>query len=112
MLKFSEIVKVEKTSCIRCMTFMYTLPCQVDKNIVNYLEAFGKPIYPIKTVMLIRIDSKDGYKIDSKIGKNAIKFAMPKELTGVSDDKTRKGEFEKELIEWLSETLNIPVTNQ
>lgn len=108
MLEFDKIVNIRRTNCKKCLTFLYSLPCQVNKEIAKHLEAFGKPIYPLKTVKLLRIDSKDGYKIDSKIGKNAIKLAIPKQLEG-SPESWRKLEFEAALISWLSETLNMPI---
>jgi len=108
MLVFEDIVKIQRTACKKCLTFMYSLPCQVNAEIAKHLESFGKPIYPLKTVKLLRIDSKDGYKIDSKVGKNAIKFAIPKQLEGNPND-WRKCEFETALISWLAETLNMPI---
>lgn len=110
MLKFDEIVKVKRISCTKCLSLMYSLPCQLNREIVKHLEDFGKPLYPLKAVKLLRIDSKDGYKIDGKIGKNAIKFAIPKELENTDLSKIwRKIEFEACLGKWLSETLNMPV---
>lgn len=111
MLVFEDIVKIQRTNCKKCLTFLYSLPCQVNKNIAKHLESFGKPIYPLKSVKLLRIDTKDGYKIDSKIGKNAIKFAIPKELEGKADT-WRKAEFEVALISWLVETLDMPIVVQ
>lgn len=113
MVKFSEIVKTERSGCKKCLTFIYTLPYQVDKNIVGYLKSFGNPLYPLKTVTLIRIDSKDEYHIESRLNKNVIKFLIPKKFDGKNLDKeTRKLEFERCLVSWMenkSKTEKDPI---
>lgn len=90
---------------------MYALPCQVNRDIVPHLKSFGNPLYPLKSVSLLRIDSSDGYKIEGKLRKNAIKFAIPKHLENTELSQIdRKNEFDKCLAAWISETVNIPVS--
>lgn len=110
---FNEVVKVKRTSCKKCLSLLYTIPCRVDKELATFLVDFGEPVYPLKTIKLLRIDSKDGYKIESKIGKNAVKFALPKNLEGEDLDKaSRKIEFETRLTEWMSEKLDILIERE
>lgn len=110
MVDFNDVVKTRKVSCKTCLSLWYTLPCRLDEDLITYLSNFGKPVYPIKTVKLLRINSKDGYKIDGKVGKNAIKFALPKHLEKKNLDKaSRKLEFEKCLKEWMTNKLDITI---
>jgi len=110
-MKFSEVVKTERTSCKVCFSILYTLPCQVDRDIPGYLKGFGEPLYPLKSVKLLRIDGKDGYKIESKVGKNLIKFAIPKTLENSNlNENERKIEFEKCLADWMTNKLDITIT--
>lgn len=95
------------------MALLYKLPCRVDREIVGHFKAFGKPLYPLGSVKLLRIDSTDGYKIESKLGKNTIKFAIPKELESTDlNQNTRKLEFEAQLAQWISDTLDIPIITE
>ena len=109
-VKFEEVVTIKRTSCHKCLTLIYSIPCKVDDNIVKYLKSFGDPIHPLKGIRLLRIDSKDGYKIESKLGKNAIKFAIPKKLENTDlASNIRKAEFEIALATWMSNKLDIPI---
>jgi len=77
---------------------------------VDYFVDFGKPKYPLKSLKLLRIDSKDGYKIESKLGKNVIKFAIPKHLENSNlDADSRKKQFEEALIAWMTNKLDIEI---
>lgn len=109
MLIFKDIVKVQQTNCSKCLSFLYTLPCHINEDIAKYLASFGKPIYPLKIVKLLRIDSEDGCRIDAKLNKKGIKFSMPPKLKHEDEDNWRKIEFETHLAEWLANTLNIAV---
>jgi hypothetical protein len=110
MVKFNEVVTVKRTSCHKCLTLMYSIPCKVDDNIPKYLKSFGEPLWSLKSIRLLRIDSKDGYKIESKIGKNAIKFAIPKTLENTDlASNLRKQEFEIALAQWMANKLDIPI---
>lgn len=110
MTKFKDIVSIKRTSCAKCFTLMYSIPCRVDENIVSFLTSFGQPKYPLKVLKLLRIDNNDGYKIESKLGKNSIKFAMPKELENINiDTDAKKQAFENALSAWMSEKLGIEI---
>lgn len=111
MVKFSEIVKTKKSGCAKCLSVIYAIPCQVDRDLANYLKSFGKPVYPLKAVSFIRIDSGDGYHIEAKLKSKIIKLVIPKKFEKTDLDKTtRKAEFEKQLIDWMSAKLKIQIT--
>lgn len=108
MALFNDVVKTRKVSCKTCLSLWYILPCRLDEEVISYFSKFGEPVYPIKSVKLLRINSKDGYKIEGKIGKNAIKFALPKHLEKQNLNKvSRKLEFEQYLKEWMTNKLDI-----
>lgn len=110
MVKFSEVVKVERTNCPTCVDLQYTLPCRIDKDIVNYMTSFGTPAYPLGSVRLLKIESTDGFRIEGKLEKNIIKFAMPKELDKTDLQKnSRRLEFDKKLAEWMTKKLDISI---
>ena len=110
MVKFSEVVKIERTRCTTCVDLQYTLPCRIDKDLVNYMTDFGTPVYPLGSVRLLKIESPDGFRIEGKLEKNIVKFSMPKELD-VADLQTidRKIEFDKKLAEWMTTKLDISI---
>jgi hypothetical protein len=110
MVQFSEVVKVERTSCTTCINLQYTLPCRIDKDIVSYMTGFGSPVYPLGSIRLLKIESTDGFRIEGKLEKNIIKFYMPKELDR-ADLQTidRKIEFDKKLDEWMTKKLDISI---
>jgi len=108
MVLFSEVVNIKRSSCKKCLALVYTIPCRLDENIADYMKGFGVPTYPLKAIKLLRIDTKDGYKIEGKMGKNTIKFAIPKHLEEKNLDKSsRKLEFEGYLKRWMTDKLDI-----
>lgn len=111
MIKFSEAVKTQRSGCSKCFSFIYTLPYRLEKEIQNYLTAFGKPLYPLKAVKLLRIDTPDGFHIEGKLGTKNIKFVIPKVMETANPDlaQQRKKEFERCLAEWLTAALDITV---
>lgn len=111
MTKFIDIVKINLSGCSKCFSATYILPCQVDKNIVNYLLYFGNPVYKLDVTKLLRIDTDDGFHIESKIGTKTIKFVMPKSYEKIPFNKNiKKNNFEKCIAAWLAKTLNIQIT--
>ena len=108
MIKFIDAVKIKNSSCATCNSVIYQLPYKLDNSIAEYLSRFGKPMYPLKAVRLLRIDTDDGFHIEGKIGSKIIKFVMPRKF---KEQKTipKKKEFEICLAEWLSKVLDIPI---
>ena len=110
MVTFSEVVKVRRTACKKCLSLIYDLPCKVDEKITSFLKSFGDPVYPLSTIRLLKIHSKDGYKINGKLGRKSIKLDLPKKLEHKDLNKeSRKPEFEFYLKEWMSEKLDITI---
>ena len=110
MIKFIDIVKISMSGCSKCFSAVYILPCRIDKDIANYLSEFGLPKYKLNVTKLLRIDTDDGFHIESKIGSKKIKFVMPKSYEKIQLSKnTKKINFEKCIAEWLSDTLNIQI---
>lgn len=111
MIKFSDLVTTKTSGCSKCFSVLYTLPCQIDKKIATYFKSFGKPVYPLKSVNFLRIDSMDGFHIEARINAKVIKFVLPKKYEKHDIDKiARKNEFEKQLVEWLTDKLKINIT--
>lgn len=109
-IKFNDIVKNYRSSCDKCISIIYEMPCYVDKDISKYLTSFGTPLYDLNVNNLLKIASEDNYTIEAKLNKIYIKFGMPKELEYTNwDDTTRKLEFEKLLITWIEDKLQISV---
>jgi len=110
MIKFADLVKTKKSGCAKCFSILYALPCQVDRDLVDYLKSFGKPVYPLKSVSFIRIDSGGGYHIEAKLNAKVIKFVMPKKFEKSDLSKVaRKIEFETSLAKWMSNKLQISI---
>jgi hypothetical protein len=109
MVKFNEVVQTRKSGCSRCFSIIYTIPCVLDKDLPDYmLVDFGKPKYPLDVVKLIRIDTKDGFHIEGRIGTKVVKFVMPKKYEKVDTNTIQKKIiFEADLAEWMSQKLNI-----
>ncbi len=110
MLKFADIVKIKQSGCSKCLSLFYSLPCQIDRDIAGYFKGFGKPVYPLKSVSLLRIDANGGYHIEGRLNAKVIKFVMPKKFANTDLSKAvRKIEFENCLAQWISNKLNMPV---
>lgn len=112
MIKFSDLVSTKVSGCAKCFSVLYALPCQIDRDIAQHFkEAFGKPVYPLKSVSFMRIDAHDGFHIEGRLRAKVIKFVMPKKFEKQDLDKIdRKIEFERCLTKWLESKLNIKVT--
>jgi hypothetical protein len=111
MTKFIDVVKINLSGCSKCFSAIYILPCRTDKSMPTYFSSFGKPKYRLDATKLLRIDTSDGFHIESKIGSKKIKFVMPKKYEKIPQDQnTRRAEFEKCLAKWLSNTLNVQIT--
>jgi hypothetical protein len=114
MVKFNEAVQTRKSGCSKCFSIIYTLPCLIDKELADFLlNDFGKPKYPLNAVKLLRIDARNGFHIEGRIGTKTIKFVMPKKYEKIDADKiVEKIKFETNLIEWMSQKLNILIEKE
>ena len=110
MVKFIDTVKIKKSGCTKCFSIFYILPCTINIEIADYLISFGKPLYRLNATSLLRIDTKDNFHIEGKIGSKKIKLVMPKEYLNKDwDSLERKNEFEKCLAKWISDRLKIEI---
>jgi len=110
-INFLDIVNVTRSSCDKCLMFVYQVPCEIDKSIVSFMESFGEPMYDIDEVNLLKIESDDNYIIEGRLKRTNIKFRIPKKLENTIniDSNYRKAEFEICLGKWLSSKYNIPI---
>jgi len=111
-VKYADIVSVRRKICKTCFTLIYHFPCEVDANIAGHLSDFGPSKYgDLNKIKLLRISTKDGYNIKSRVGDTSVKFMLPKELqnTDISDND-RKKSFENGLVSWLESKLDIKIT--
>ena len=107
---FTDVVKITKSGCKLCFTFIYTLPVNLSADVEMYLSSFGKSELPLSLVKFLKITTPDQYKIEGKLDTNTIKFGIPKKFEkGNPDINTRKYEFENALSQWLTKKLDIPI---
>ena len=111
MIKFADLITIKYSGCAKCFSIIYGLPCQLDRDVAAFLEAsFGKPVYPLKSVRLLRIDAGDGYHIEGRLGAKVIKFVMPKKYENTDLSKVaKKREFDEALVEWMRNKLKIDI---
>ncbi|MFA5024040.1 MAG: hypothetical protein WC523_03750 [Patescibacteria group bacterium] len=89
---------------------IYSLPCTLDIKLSSFLADFGEPVYSVVATKLLRIDTTDGFHIEGRLGAKLIKFTMPKKFEKVASDKiTKKIDFEKALVEWMIDKLDIDI---
>lgn len=111
MIKFADLIKTKTSGCAKCFAVTYALPCQLDKDIAGYLSSFGQPVYPMKSVSFLKIDTSDGFHIEGRMKSKVIKFTMPKKFEQSDiNNIPRKIEFEKALSKWMSNKLNILIS--
>lgn len=110
MTKFTDIVKSKTETCAKCFSMVYSLPCIINVKLASFLEHFGKPVYPMDITKVLRIDFGSGFQIEGRIGSKKIKFTMPKKFEKVAADKaTERINFEKALVEWMTDALDIEI---
>ena len=109
-MKLLEVVNLQTSGCKKCFTATYTLPCEIDNSLASFFLVFGKPVYNINVVKLLKIVRDDGLKIEGKIGTKQIKLNFLKNKIDNIHKSPLKIQFEKCLSEWLSKTLKIKIT--
>ena len=108
-IKFADIVKSYIKECDQCFQFVYSIPVDIDKSIVDFLSDFGEPKYDLDILSLLEIESDDGYKIRGRLTNNYLYFSLPKEFKGADLNGTRKLEFEKCLSKWIEHKLPVSI---
>jgi len=110
-VKFHDIIRIAHTSCKKCVSLVYEIPCPINKKLIKHLTNFGEPVYDLSKSILLQIENEDGHSIQAKLGRTYIKFGMPKVFENTDlDTTTRKLEFEKSLKNWMEEILPIILT--
>jgi hypothetical protein len=110
MVKFADVVTMKLGGCARCFSVTYSLPCLVDRSLADFLSWFGKPIYPLDSVRLIRINAPNGFHIESRINTKTIKLVMPKKYEKIPIDTIQEKKiFDQNVADWITQKLNIAV---
>jgi hypothetical protein len=109
-MRLIEVAKMKVSGCKKCFSITYTLPCNIEKSLADYLISFGPIKYKLDVVKLLRIEQDETF-IEAKIGTKTIKLGMPKERSKLVITKVpEKIKFEKALCEWLTVTLRFNIT--
>lgn len=70
--KFKSVIDVVRFSnCKVCNTFIYTIPCQLDRDFGAYMTPLGGMKYPLERFDIVRIDN-GMLKLTSRIGRNQL----------------------------------------
>ena len=109
-IKFTDIIHLTRSSCKKCVSIIYEVPCPIDAKLPEHLTNFGEPVYDINKGNYLKIATNDGHTVEAKLGRGYIKFGMPKHLENTDlNITTRKLEFEKSIISWIEDLLKINI---
>lgn len=108
-IKFTDIIKFNRKVCKDCFILIYSTPCIIKRDIIEYMKSFGEPKFDLDVIDLLYIESPDNYIIKCKMGSNYISFSLPRELEHTDLSKSRKSEFEDNIKEWLRNILKISI---
>jgi len=99
-----DIVEVSEKRCKGNFVYEYTLPCNINKDIVIFLEDIGKQKYPLTHIKLISIGDPPGATISGRLGTKSIKLTIPLNSSEVCNIINT---FEHNLSDWVGETIGI-----
>lgn len=110
IVKFADVVKTKIGGCSKCFSITYSLPYMIDKELADFLSAFGQPVYNLNSLKVLRINVANGFHIEGRVGTKTIKLVMPKkyEKRPLGQIQERNS-FEKNLADWLTKKLKITV---
>jgi len=108
-IKFTDIIKVTRKACGKYITFVYSVPCELDKSIANLMSNFGKPKFDLNTIKFLHIESTDDYIIKGRLNKTSISITIAKKSKNIGTLNTRKTEFENNIIKWIENRLGISI---
>jgi hypothetical protein len=108
-IKFTDIIKVTKKTCGKYTTHVYSIPCELDKNIANFMSNFGKPKFDLNTIKFLHIESADDYIIKGRLKRTSISITIAKESKNISTLNIRKTEFENNITKWIENKLGISI---
>lgn len=110
MIKFADVVSTKTSKCKKCFALVYTLPVHTDKELATYLSKLGRPAYPLNVSGLLRINIKQDYYIENRIGSKHIKLSMPRAMESVKHETIKeKIMFEQGLLLWMRDRLNMNI---
>ena len=107
IMKLSELVVVKQDQCAKCISYTYTLPCQVDVALCNLLRIFGHELYPINAINIFKVEEPEQFFIECMLKTKYLKIWFKKSL-GVEIERRMKV-LENCLIEWLSDRLDSDI---
>jgi hypothetical protein len=108
MVKFADVVKTKTGGCPKCFSVTYSLPYNIDAELAEFLIGFGKPVYDLNAIKVLRINAANGFHIEGRLGAKQIKLVMPKKYEKRGQIQERD-EFERNLADWLTKKLDITV---
>ena len=105
-MRLSELVKVRQEQCPVCVSYVYQLPHNIDRELCKSLEVFGPSKYSIKAVKLFKVEYEDWY-VECIQGTKTIKLWFKKSLG--PDIERRIQVFRGCLVEWLSDRFSSDI---
>lgn len=108
---FKDLVSIKQSSCCdKCSSFEYDLPCRVDSSLVESISlSFGEQdnlsnnLKLFKSNMMVKIGKCEDTKIEIKANTRWLKLCVP------NDDSEWRNIIEKNLAQWISDTLKIEI---
>ena len=109
-IKFKEIIKITKKTCGKNITHIYSLPCELSKDMAPFFIKFGLPKFDMDTIKFLQINSKDDFIIKGRLERTSINFTIAKDSKNITLLEQRKKEFEDNIIKWIENKLGISIT--
>lgn len=101
---FKDIVDVARAShCALCETYVYTLPCALDRRIEFHMAAIGRPKYSLDQTQMLRIENEWLIMV-GRLGRPFFDVKFHKEA------EKNKPLFDLILAGFISEVQGITVT--
>lgn len=108
-MKIDSFIKEENSLCKQCFSIKISLPCELDKNIIDYLFEFGEPIAGYSCVGLLMIETALGISVSGKFGKKELRVFCPEHLHKLDVFYYKKDIFYKCLSKWISNKLKFNI---
>lgn|SRR5574337_428322 len=107
---FKDIVSIKQSFCCdKCSSFEYDLPCRVNSSLVEgmalsfEIQNTSDILKLFKANMMIKIEKDEDTKIETTANTRWLKLCVPK------NDTKWKDIIEKNLAQWISDTLEIEI---
>lgn len=106
-MKLSELVEVKQDQCPKCVSYTYTLSCQVDAELCRRLRVFGRELYPISVVEVFKVEEPEQFWVECILGTRYLKVWFVKSMG--PEIARRMGVLEECLIDWFSDCLDSDI---